>query len=181
MSRQYCKGLTRKELENMGITNVTFIPEKNEWIIERDWFKNNSKTIKDHAILKVSTIVREHKYGQTKIYPKVQFNYKGKSYSFPLSRFVYTWFIRDIPDGYVVDHIDNDPFNNNIDNLQILTIEGNLAKRYTDNPNNAYNQWAYMDDFDRVCDLYQRRAKKKMKEIKDSLEAIRKEIEELKK
>lgn len=180
MGRQYCKGLTKQDLEDMGIVNVTFIPENNEWIIERDWFRNNSKTIKDHAVLKVSTIVKEHKYGQTKIYPKVQFNCKGKTYAIPLSRFAYAWFIGDIPDGYVIDHIDNDPFNNSIDNLQMLTIEENLAKRYKDNPNAAYNQWSYMDDFDRVCDLFQRHSRRRMKELEKSLADLKEQVKELK-
>ena len=41
----------------------------------------------------------------------------------------------------VVDHIDNDPFNNMPFNLQALTQEENLRKRYSDNPNNNHNQW----------------------------------------
>ena len=40
-----------------------------------------------------------------------------------------------------VDHIDNDPYNNELDNLQLLTIKENLAKRYTDNPESWVNQW----------------------------------------
>ena len=88
----------------------------------------------------IHTIVKEHKYGKTKSYPKIQMNYLGKGYAFPLSRVIYAWFKGDIPDGYVVDHIDNNPFNNNIDNLQLLSIEENLYKRYEDDPNAAKNQ-----------------------------------------
>lgn len=179
MSRQYCKGLTRHELENMGITSVIFDDNNNEWVIERNWYRKSSNTIKDHTTLKISMITKEHKYGKTKIYPKVQFGYRGKGVAVPLSRFVYTWFVEDIPDGYVIDHIDNDPFNNKIENLQMLSIEENLAKRYMDNPNNARNQWCYMDDFDRACDKYRRSAKRRMKEIQKSLAEIQKQLDEL--
>lgn len=34
----------------------------------------------------------------------------------------------EIPAGYVVDHIDEDPLNNKLDNLQILTIGENARK-----------------------------------------------------
>ena len=59
----------------------------------------------------------------------------------PLSRFLYAWFNGDVPAGYVVDHIDNDPYNNDPYNLQILTISENLEKRYEDNPEAWTNQW----------------------------------------
>lgn len=43
---------------------------------------------------------------------------------------------KDIPDGYVVDHIDNDSFNNDISNLQLLTISENIKK-----DNHGHNQF----------------------------------------
>ena len=43
---------------------------------------------------------------------------------------------REIPAGYVVDHIDNNPFNNSPDNLQLLTTRENLLK----NSSTAYKQ-----------------------------------------
>ena len=36
--------------------------------------------------------------------------------------------LKDIPAGYVVDHIDNDSFNNSLDNLQLLSIRENIEK-----------------------------------------------------
>lgn len=69
----------------------------------------------------------------------------------------------------VIDHIDNNPFNNRVKNLQKLTPEENLRKRFEDNPDGGRNQWSFMDDFDKACDLFQRRSKKRLKEIKESL------------
>ena len=142
MSRDYCKGLTRQELLDMGIYSINWNRDKQEWWIDRYWYKNNSKTIKVHTHVKIHNIVAEHKYGKTKVYPKVQFGYKNKPTGIPLGRIIYVWFIGDVPDGYVVDHIDNDPFNNDIRNLQLLTVEENIRKRFIDNENvKCFNQY----------------------------------------
>lgn len=44
----------------------------------------------------------------------------------------------DIPAGYVVDHIDNDSFNNDLDNLQVITISENVKKNHR-----RHNQYNY--------------------------------------
>lgn len=40
----------------------------------------------------------------------------------------YVWNVADKPDGMVIDHIDNDPRNNDLSNLQCITQRENLAK-----------------------------------------------------
>lgn len=127
----YCKGLTKKELKDVGIVGVYNVA--GEWKVLRYWPDMNKKE-KTYKFISITMACGKHKYRANKYYPKVTFCAKCKVYNIPLSRLVYAWFKGDIPDGYVVDHIDNDSFNNNIDNLQILTVEENLAKRYTDNP-----------------------------------------------
>lgn len=75
------------------------------------------------------------------------FSIRGdRHYTIPLSRVLYVWFKEDIPDGYVIDHIDNDQFNNELSNLRLTTIEENLKKRFIDNPGCYVNQWAAMKD-----------------------------------
>ena len=54
---------------------------------------------------------------------------------------IYAWFVGDIEEGMVIDHIDNNPFNNRVENLQKLTPEENLKKRFEDNPNALHNQY----------------------------------------
>lgn len=127
----YCKGLSRETLENAGIIGVELNNDK--WIIRRLWYKNKSK-YKVESIISVTLARGKHKYRPDKYYPKVTFCVRQKVYNIPLSRLIYVWFKGDIPDGYVVDHIDNNSFNNYPDNLQLLTIEDNLAKRFEDNP-----------------------------------------------
>lgn len=59
-------------------------------------------------------------------YFKGYFTYK--KITIGVHRVVYAWFNNEIPEGMVVDHIDNNPRNNHLDNLQLLTPEENLAK-----------------------------------------------------
>ena len=135
----YCKELTKKLLLKVGICKVEKIED--EWRVYRLWYDGNKKT-KSIKEIKITDATRKHVYRPDKKYPKINFTARGYgTFSIPLSRFLYVWFKGDIPDGYVVDHIDNDPYNNNIDNLQILTVGDNLAKRFEDNPDAWTNQW----------------------------------------
>lgn len=134
----YCKSLTKDELINAGITDVFF--DGKEWHVKRHWYKSSSKVKTDNEIT-ITLACGKHKYRPDKYYPKVTFCVKNKRYSIPLSRLIYVWHIGDVPAGYVVDHIDNNSFNNSPENLQILTIEENLQKRYEDNEDAWTNQW----------------------------------------
>lgn len=136
------KTLTKQMLEEWGITAINFDYEANQWLIKRFWFTNNSK-VKTEKTLTVCNAVCKHKYTTNKAYPIVSFSYKQQLISLPLSRIIYAWFNESgVPEGFVVDHIDNNPYNNNPTNLQLLTQEQNLAKRFVDNPRNYVNQWA---------------------------------------
>lgn len=141
MARAINKQLTRQMLEDMGICKVSWDYEAGNWKIERYWFRNSSKTIKDHIIIRISDAVCKHKYTTDKTYPIVGFGYKGKPQSIPLARFIYAWFRGEVKEGEVVDHKDNNPYNNMLSNLQVLTQEDNLHKRYKDNPQYNRNQW----------------------------------------
>lgn len=59
-------------------------------------------------------------------------NNKGKNYF--VHRLVWTSFNGNIPDDMQIDHIDNNPENNYLDNLQLLTKSENTKKRFLDNP-----------------------------------------------
>lgn len=170
--------LTKAMLLEWGIYSIEWDEEQKTWVIDRFWYKNKSRS-KRHTNIKICKAVCKHKYTKDKYYPIVTFSYMNSIKSIPLARLIYAWFVEDIPAGYVIDHIDNDPFNNYINskdindpknNLQMLTIEENLAKRYIDNPDAGHNQWSFMDDFDKASDLFQRRSRKRLKEIKKSLE-----------
>lgn len=56
-------------------------------------------------------------------------NIGGKPIIFTLAQLIWLMDLhRDIPAGYVIDHIDNNSQNNTKENLQILTIRENLLK-----------------------------------------------------
>lgn len=135
----YCAPLSKEELRKVGIVDVKHI--KNKWIVYRLWYINNSR-VKELKKISITEAKRSHKYRPTKVYPKVTFSTPGKKYSIPLSRLIYVWFKEDINEpGMQVDHIDNDPFNNDPNNLELISIEDNLAKRYADNPESWTNQY----------------------------------------
>lgn len=95
-----------------------------------------------HKRINVATAICRHKYTEDKLYPVVNFSYNGKGRSYPLARFLYAWFKGEVKDGEEVDHIDNDPFNNKLENLQVLTHEENLRKRFTDHSGvRCFNQF----------------------------------------
>lgn len=138
--RQINKRLTRAMLEEMGIYNVYWDADNQQWWIDRCWSKcKNGKVI--HKRVPVVEATTKHKYAKSKTYYIVAFSYQNKTHSYPLSRFIYAWFKGDVGEGMVVDHIDNNPFNNSPTNLQLLTPEENLIKRYVDNPEGHKNQY----------------------------------------
>ena len=49
-----------------------------------------------------------------------------------VSRFIYECFDGLIEDGFVIDHKDNNGINNNIENLQKITQQQNIIKKFTD-------------------------------------------------
>ena len=109
-------------------------------------FKQRSKGVKE---VKQHLIITNHKYGKEKSYIYVSLIIKRlsgvhKQTPIGLHNVIYAWYKGELPLGYDVDHIDNNPLNNNIDNLQLLTHEENLQKR----PIKGVNQWYYINGYD---------------------------------
>ena len=46
-----------------------------------------------------------------------------------VARIMFVWFVRDIEYGEQIDHKDDNPLNNTLDNLQVLSQEENLKKK----------------------------------------------------
>lgn len=129
---------TKAELIRLGVTDVT-----------RDgkvYVKGKRKTI--------SVMKCQHKYGTNRNYPYIALadmeapkvtctayyatkdgkkhpykSWRYKTILVPLSRCVYVWHVEDIPAGMDCDHINGDPFDNRVENLQIITRKENLLKR----------------------------------------------------
>jgi len=69
-------------------------------------------------------------YLDGKGYFQVKLNKKGKYKSFNTHKLVAMSFLSHTPCGHkiVVDHIDNNPLNNNVENLQLITNRDNCSK-----------------------------------------------------
>ena len=140
MAREYGKALTKEMLQEWGIEEIYWDENINEWIIDRYWFKNNSKT-KVHKNLKIQNAVCKHKFTVDKSYPIITFSVSQHVVTLPLARVIYAWFKGPIEEKAVIDHKNNDPYNNHPDNLQKLSVGENLAKRFIDNPLSNRNQY----------------------------------------
>ena len=140
MAREYGKALTKEMLQGWGIEEIYWDENINEWIIDRYWFKNNSKT-KVHKNLKIQNAVCKHKFTTDKSYPIITFSVRQNVITLPLARVIYAWFKGPIEEKAVIDHKNNDPYNNHPDNLQKLSVGENLAKRFIDNPLSNRNQY----------------------------------------
>ena len=85
-----------------------------------------------------------------------------------LSNIVWVYFNGQIPEGYDVDHINNNPLDNSLENLQLLTRQENIRKRGC-----GANQWTAN------CSEEERQRKhqenKKIKEDRDRRRVERKE------
>ena len=109
-------------------------------------FKQRSNGVRE---IKQHTVVGKHKYGEDKEYKCVSLRIERlingkKQRLFGLHNVIYAWYKGELPLGYDVDHIDNNPFNNNIDNLELVTHEENLKRRRIKGP----NQWYYIKGYD---------------------------------
>ena len=124
------RALTKQQLIELGVTDVT----------------KDGKVFKNGVECKIKILVNKYKHS-TKTYqvPVVQFVDKSKkipfvtkngyhSYTYgcmniSVARIMFVWFVRDIEYGEQIDHKDDNPLNNTLDNLQVLTQEENLKKK----------------------------------------------------
>lgn len=61
-------------------------------------------------------------------YQAVCITHEGKHKHRRVHRLVYEAYVGEIPKGQTIDHIDNNPKNNNINNLQVLSRASNTSK-----------------------------------------------------
>ena len=120
--------LTKKYLEERGITNIT----KDGRIFKGDFEFAQHKVTCKHPYGKDRKYIVFMLYDPA-IYKRCrEKNYKGYSggqRQILVHRAVYAWYNDECPKGYDIDHIDGNPYNNNLDNLQAITRGENLAKR----------------------------------------------------
>ena len=123
----------------------------NGYFVEGDKvFKNcTSNRCRGIREIKQRVVTNKRKYGISKSYYYLILRIKrineNKRIHIMLHNVIYAWYKGEVPLGYDVDHVDNNSFNNNIDNLQLLTHEENIRKC----PNRSNNQWYYIKGYDK--------------------------------
>lgn len=108
----YAKELTKEMLESYGIKEIT---------------------LDDKLIMRTGNIRKPYDNGRYCIFPVYDKTTK-KSTQFPYHRMKWAWFYGYAPEGYVVDHINEDKHDNNLENLQLLTPSENLEKSRKSKP-----------------------------------------------
>ena len=89
--------------ENGKVANIRFVDD------ELEYFKNIKHDISSSGYCRVPLKTE-----------------KGVEKKFLVHRLIYETFIGDIPEGYVIDHIDSDSTNNSINNLRVCTQKDNI-------------------------------------------------------
>ena len=124
MRRNYASRLTAEMLTKSGITEITRDGRVFCGPVEKRFnqFKNNK--------YKTFNICEFDENGnKIKRYTgRSPGHYVYKETSVSLHRAMWAWFYGEAPEGYVVDHIDDNYLNNTIENLQLLTPAENVRK-----------------------------------------------------
>lgn len=133
--------LTKQDLLDIGVTDVT---EDGKVYVNGELRKLSvtSKATKYGGIKHyVIVVIPDRKAAKRDTVQRVQTKKHGlraykrwcyRTKTIPLGRLMLAWFTGSIEADEDCDHIDNNTFNNHIDNLQKLTRKENLAKRFVD-------------------------------------------------
>ena len=136
---KYAKQLTKEDLIKAGIKDIYFNPYDlqyhviNKYNRELSLFRNNQGYLKFNLYI-VDEQGQRIKKPIKRVFKgckKVSNTYTYEKTAINLHRAIYAWFKGDIPQGMVIDHIDNKHethYDNRPENLQLLTQAENLAK-----------------------------------------------------
>lgn len=141
--RQMARAITRESLAHDGIS-VSLDENGEIHVYHRRDFKGRSR----YREIKPGIITSS----SGKKYVRVAWRSRSngwKCVTMTISRVAWAWFHGSVPSLWVVDHIDNDPLNNKMENLQALSYSDNAKKRYKDRDEfklNQYKTWRRSDE-----------------------------------
>lgn len=139
MSKNYAKGLTKEYLIKMGIKDIYFNPYDLQYhvIYKDDKEVSIYRNTQGYLFFNIYELDEEGQYikkpikRKFKACKKISDTYRYKTTIIYLHRAIYAWFVGDVPQGMVLDHITNKHethYDNRPENLQLLTPAENLAK-----------------------------------------------------
>lgn len=91
----------------------------------------------------IGNATTKHKYGKTLTYKVIAIKINNKWTTTTLQKFLYIYFFGEYDSSLEVDHINDNPFDNDLNNLQLLTKDDNLKKSRQANDNIGRNQYSY--------------------------------------
>ena len=137
MNKNYASRLTKKELIENGITNITKDGKVFRNGQEIHLSENKAGYLvfpiydKDEQGNKIKipcnrNVKYTNKDGTKKVCNVETYSYKVNMIG--VHRAMWAWYFNEVPQGLVVDHIDNNKQNNTLENLQLLTQGANVMK-----------------------------------------------------
>ena len=127
---RYTPAFTKDDLITLGIT-----VEKADNAFGYEVYQNGRpKKIKIRTYNKPKYSPETTKCALVSIYRRD----KKETRTVSLARLVYVAFVGDIPEGYVLHHIDENPLNNDLSNLKLLSRSDNTYRE-------GHNQYTYLN------------------------------------
>ena len=135
----YARQLTKEDLIKAGIKDIFYNPYdlKYHVLTKNDKEIRLSKNKQNYLYFSIYELDDEGQHikrpikRKLKNCKKISDTYIYKTKALPLHRAIWAWTKGEVPEGMIVDHIDNKHethYDNRIENLQLLTPAQNLAK-----------------------------------------------------
>ncbi len=119
--------LTKSQLKEWGFQGVE--KNGNEYLVRRVWKVTNSKkTIL--RFIKVHKTIVHHRFAPANIVLTFNFSVNGKQITLSLARYIYAYYNGEVSDKHYVTHKDEDPCNCDAGNLELITKEEMLKRRF---------------------------------------------------
>lgn len=152
--RKFAQRLTKEDLIKAGIKDIWYDPDEpryhvigndgeeisiynNKW----DYLSFNLYELDENGNRIKNPIRRKYTYKGT-VKETDSYNYKNRPIT--LSRAAWAWFNGEVPEGLVVDHVNNKHtthYDNRLDNLQLITQRENSLKNRSKGLNNNTSEW----------------------------------------
>lgn len=141
MARKYASRLAKEDLIKAGIKDIWYDPDEPRYHVIGNDGEELSIYKGKQDYLFIALFELDDEGNRIKIPVKKKYKYRGSekeidSYTYKgkpmnLSRCAYAWFNGEVPEGLVIDHIDNKHmthYDNRLDNLQLITQRENSLK-----------------------------------------------------